>query len=62
MFTVAHELGHLYLGHVEPSAHRIPAEDFDASLPGKREADADRLAVSWGFALPEWRRKNEDET
>ncbi len=52
MWTVAHELAHLYLGHVEPG------KKLDVRA---LEPDADRLAVSWGFALPEWRRKNEDE-
>jgi hypothetical protein len=52
MWTVAHELAHLYLGHVEPGKKL----DMRALEP-----DADRLAVSWGFELPEWRRKNEDE-
>jgi hypothetical protein len=67
MFTVAHELAHLYLGHVEHGRRNTVA------LPGKvtpeemyetvsraaapAEADADRLAVSWGFELPEWRRR-----
>jgi Zn-dependent peptidase ImmA (M78 family) len=47
MWVVAHELAHLYLGHVEPRGSKRDAR------PEEAEPDAVRLAASWGFE-PEW--------
>jgi len=43
--TVAHEVGHLILGHHELGAHTPQEQGWSAS----RESAADDLAESWGF-------------
>lgn len=64
MWTVAYELAHLHLGHVEPGRNIVrpgkakTAEELYLAASrqyAEAEADADRLAVSWGFKLPAWR-------
>jgi hypothetical protein len=57
-FTVAHEFAHVSLRHQQPGATAVPPDAVvqsheDAPL----EQDADRLAESWGFALPKVGRR-----
>lgn len=57
-FTVAHEFAHVSLGHQQPGATRVPPDTVVQShedVPS--EQDADRLAESWGFALPKVGRR-----
>jgi hypothetical protein len=52
-FTVAHEFAHVSLGHQQPGATTVPPDAVVRShedVPS--EQDAERLAESWGFALP----------
>jgi Zn-dependent peptidase ImmA (M78 family) len=45
-FTIAHEFAHAYLGHEQAARNASTIED-----------EADALAVSWGFILPERRKE-----
>ncbi len=56
MWTVAHELAHIYLGHLKRGG-----ASSGVVYPLEAETDADQLAVSWGFELPEWRRRQSNE-
>jgi hypothetical protein len=57
-FTVAHEFAHVSLGHHRPDGTTVPSDAIVHShedVPSEQETD--RLAESWGFALPKIGRR-----
>ncbi|PWT78860.1 MAG: hypothetical protein C5B59_00965 [Bacteroidetes bacterium] len=52
MFVVAHEIAHFILDHCNPENPGNISKDKDV-----KEQEADRLAESWGFTIPERRKE-----